>query len=96
MLIFSCNTKPNERIITMEYNQNTTNSKKNKHLTFQEMCFIEIKLKYKLSTYKIAKVINRPINTILNEIRSGTVRQINLVIEFILKIDKILKVNTRS
>ena len=80
----------------MDYNKNTTNSKKNKHLTFQKRCFIEIRLKDKWSAYKIAKVINRPINTILNEIRSGTVRQINLVIEFILKIDKILKVNTRS
>lgn len=60
----------------MDYNKNTTNSKKNKHLTFQERCFIEIRLKDKWSAYKIAKVINRPINTVLNEIRRGTVSQI--------------------
>ena len=62
----------------MDYNKNTTNSKKNKHLTFQERCFIEIRLKDKWSAYKIAKVINRPINTVLNEIRRGTVSQIKL------------------
>ena len=62
----------------MDYNKNTTNSKKNKHLTFQERCFIEIRLKDKWSAYKIAKVINRPINTVLNEIRRGTVIQIKL------------------
>ena len=62
----------------MDYNKNTTNSKKNKHLTFQERCFIEIRLKDKWSPYKISKVINRPINTVLNEIRRGTVTQIKL------------------
>lgn len=33
----------------MDYNKNTTNSKKNKHLTFQERYFIEIRLKDKWS-----------------------------------------------
>jgi len=62
----------------MDYNKNTTNSKKNKHLNFQERCFIEIRLKDKWSAYKISKAINRPINTVLNEIRRGTVSQIKL------------------
>lgn len=78
MLRLSCEPKPNERIITMDYNKNTTNSKKNKHLNFQERCFIEIRLKDKWSAYKISKAINRPINTVLNEIRRGTVSQIKL------------------
>ncbi|MDZ4956900.1 IS30 family transposase [Clostridium perfringens] len=60
----------------MDTKNNTTNTKKNKHLTFQERCFIEIRLKDKWSAYKIAKVINRPINTVLNEIRRGTVTQV--------------------
>ncbi|WP_300383414.1 IS30 family transposase [Clostridium sp.] len=62
----------------MDYKNNNTNTKKNKHLTLQERCFIEIRLKDKWSPYKIAKVINRPINTVLNEIRRGTVTQVKL------------------
>lgn len=62
----------------MDYKNNNINTKKNKHLTLQERCFIEIRLKDKWTPYKIAKVINRPINTVLNEIRRGTVTQSKL------------------
>lgn len=62
----------------MDYKNNNTNTKKNKHLTLQERCFIEIRLKDKWTPYKIAKAINRPINTVLNEIRRGTVTQVKL------------------
>ena len=37
---------------------------------------IEIRLKDGLSPYKIAKELDRPINTVLNEIRRGTTTQI--------------------
>lgn len=59
-------------------NKNTnTNTRKNKHLSFKERTIIEIRLQDGLSAYKIAKELNRPINTILNEIRRGTTTQIN-------------------
>jgi transposase, IS30 family len=38
--------------------------------------FYEVTQNYKWSAYKIAKVINRPINTALREILRGTVTQI--------------------
>lgn len=60
----------------MNTKENTINTKKNKHLTLQERCFIEIRLKEGWSPYKIAKTINRPINTVLNEIKRGSVKQI--------------------
>lgn len=62
----------------MDYKNNNTNTKKNKHLTLQERYFIEIRLKDKWSPYKIAKVINRSINTVLNEIRRGTVTEVKV------------------
>lgn len=60
----------------MNTKENITNTKKNKHLTLQERCFIEIRLKEGWSPYKIAKTINRTINTVLNEIKRGSVKQI--------------------
>lgn len=90
----------------MYYNQNITNSKKNENLTFQERFFIKIRIKYKGANYKLDKVLNTSINTVLNEILPGIVNQIKLnkklidisfklVIEFTLKIEKVLKENTR-
>jgi len=60
----------------MDYLNNNTESRKNKHLNFNERMTIELRLKDGLSPYKIAKELGRPINTILNEIRRGTTNQI--------------------
>jgi IS30 family transposase len=60
----------------MEYPNNNTESRKNKHLNFEERITIQIRLKDGLSPYKIAKELKRPINTVLNEIRRGTTTQI--------------------
>lgn len=60
----------------MEYTNYTTDSRKHKHLNIQERTIIEIRIKDGCSAYKIAKELHRPINTILNEIRRGTVLQI--------------------
>ena len=60
----------------MDTEENIINTKKNKHLSLQERCFIEIRLKESWSAYKISKSINRTINTVLNEIKSGSVKQI--------------------
>jgi IS30 family transposase len=60
----------------MDHQNNTTNLRKNKHLNFEERMTIQLRLKDGLSSYKIAKELNRPINTITNEIRRGTTAQI--------------------
>ena len=48
----------------MDYPNNNTDSRKNKHLNFEERMTIQLRLKDGLSAYKIAKELNRPINTI--------------------------------
>ena len=60
----------------MEYQNYNTNPRKNKHLNFKERHLIEIRLLDGYTPYKIAKELNRPINTIQNEIRRGTTSQI--------------------
>jgi len=60
----------------MDYPNNNTESRKNKHLNFKERMTIQLRLKDGRSAYKIAKELNRPINTVLNEIRRGTTTQI--------------------
>jgi len=60
----------------MDYQNNNTESRKNKHLNFEERMIIQIRLKDGFSAYKISKELNRSINTILNEIRRGTTTQI--------------------
>lgn len=60
----------------MDYPNNNTESRKNKHLNFEERMTIQVCLKDGLSAYRIAKELNRPINTALNEIRRGTTTQI--------------------
>ena len=65
----------------MDTKENITNTKKNKHLSLQERCFIEIRLKEGWSAYKISKSINRTINTVLNEIKRGLVKQIKNGVE---------------
>jgi len=60
----------------MDYPNNNTELRKNKHLNFNERMTIELRLKDGLSPYKIAKELDCPINTILNEIRRGTTTQI--------------------
>jgi IS30 family transposase len=60
----------------MDYPNITTNSRKQKHLSYEERLIIQLRLKDCYSAYRIAKELGRPINTILNEIRRGTVPQI--------------------
>lgn len=60
----------------MDYPNVNTNSRKNKHLNFEERMTIQLRLKDGLSPYRIAKELNRTINTVLNEIRRGTTTQI--------------------
>lgn len=60
----------------MDYQNNNTESRKNKHLNFKERMTIEIRLKDGFSIYKIAKELGRSINTITNEINRGTTTQI--------------------
>ena len=61
----------------MDHQNHNTESRKNKHLNFKERTIIELRLKDGFSSYKIAKELKRPINTILNEIKRGTTTQIN-------------------
>lgn len=56
--------------------QSTPNSRKNKHLNLKERVKIELMLEEGKSAYAIAKVLKRSTNTILNEIRRGSVEQI--------------------
>ncbi|WP_206458279.1 IS30 family transposase [Anaerovorax sp. IOR16] len=60
----------------MDYPNDNTKLRKNKHLNFEERMTIQIRLKDGYTPYKIAKELSRPINTILNEIRRGTTTQI--------------------
>lgn len=60
----------------MDYPNNTINSRKHKHLNFEERMLIQIRLKDGYSPYKIAKELGRASNTIRNEIIRGTVPQI--------------------
>lgn len=60
----------------MDYPNNTTNSRKQKHLNFEERVTIQLRLKDGHTPYRIAKELGRSINTITNEIRRGTVPQI--------------------
>ena len=61
----------------MDYQNNNTESRKNEHLNFKERITIEIRLKDGFSIYKIAKELDRSINTITNEINLGTTTQIS-------------------
>ena len=60
----------------MDHQNHNIESRKNKHLNFKERMTIEIRLADGCSAYKIAKELQRPINTIINEIRRGTTTQI--------------------
>ena len=62
----------------MDYTQFTPNPLKNKHLTLTERVKIELMLKDGKTAYAISKALERPINTVLNEIRRGTVDQIKV------------------
>ncbi len=60
---------------------------------------IELRLNDGFSTYKIAKELNRSINTILNEIRSGTTTQIkqgNYVKVYFVDTGKVIYKNNRQ
>ena len=60
----------------MDYQNNDIESRKNKHLNFEERMTIQLRLKDEFSAYNIAKELSRPINTVLNEIRRSTTTQI--------------------
>ena len=60
----------------MDYPNNNTDSRKNKHLNFKERMIIELRSLDGFSAYRIAKELKRPINTVLNELRRGTTTQI--------------------
>lgn len=60
----------------MDHQNHNTESRKNKHLIYKERIIIELRLKDGFSAYKIAKELNGPINTVLNEIRRSTTTQI--------------------
>lgn len=60
----------------MDYIQCTPNPRKNKHLSLTERVKIELMLQEGKTAYAIAKALQRSINTILNEIRRGSVDQI--------------------
>lgn len=60
----------------MEYNNTTTNSRKNKHLSDFERGQIELLHNKGYSAYRIAKELGRASNTIRNELKRGTVSQI--------------------
>lgn len=60
----------------MEYNNTTTNSRKNKHLNDFERGQIQLLHNKGYSEYKIAKELNRASNTITNELKRGTAPQI--------------------
>ena len=51
----------------------STEHRKGQHLTEEERHDIEVHLKDGWSKYKIARHLNRPYNTIKNEIKRGTV-----------------------
>ena len=60
----------------MDHSQFTPNPRKNKHLSFKERVKIELLVDEGKTAYAIANLLNRPINTITNELRRGTVDQI--------------------
>lgn len=60
----------------MEYNNNTTERRKNKHLNDFERGQIKLLKNKGYSAYKIAKELGRASNTIRNELKRGTVSQI--------------------
>ncbi|WP_160680718.1 IS30 family transposase [Clostridium sp. C8-1-8] len=60
----------------MDYQNNNTELRKNKHLNFKERMIIQLRIKDGHSAYRIAKELGRPINTVLNEIRRGTTIQV--------------------
>ena len=51
----------------------STEHRKNQHLTAEERHEIEVRLKDGWSVYRIARHLQRPYNTIKNEIQRGTV-----------------------
>lgn len=64
----------------MEYSNVTTNARKNKHLNDFERGQIQFLSNKGYSAYKIGKALNRASNTIRNELKRGTVTQINLAL----------------
>ena len=66
-----------ERIVTMDNTNYTTEHRKNQHLLSEERHVIEVRLKDGWSTYRIAKHLGRPYNTIKNEIKRGSVSLYN-------------------
>lgn len=60
----------------MTYTNSSTSSHKGKHLTYEERCQISILVHENYSNRHIANSIERAPQTINNEIKRGTIRQI--------------------
>ncbi|MGY3815184.1 transposase, partial [Globicatella sulfidifaciens] len=60
----------------MTHTNSSTSSHKGKHLTYEERCQISILVHENYSNCHIAKSIERAPQTINNEIKRGTIRQI--------------------
>nr|WP_235888820.1 helix-turn-helix domain-containing protein [Ruoffia tabacinasalis] len=60
----------------MTHTNFSTPSNKGKHLSYEERCQISILLQEDYSNRKIAKTLGRAPQTINNEIKRGTIRQI--------------------
>lgn len=60
----------------MDHSQFTPNLRKNKHLSFTERVKIELLADEGKTAYAIAKLLKRPINTVINELRHDTVDQV--------------------
>ena len=60
----------------MTHTNSSTSSHKGKHLTYEERCQISILVHENYSNRHIAKSIERAPQTINNEIKRGTIRQI--------------------
>jgi hypothetical protein len=61
----------------MDYPNNTTNSRKQKHLNFEERVTVQLRLKDGNTPYRIAKELGHFINTITNKIRCDIGPQIS-------------------
>lgn len=60
----------------MDYPNINTELRKNKHLNEKERFTIVLRLNDGVTPYRIAKILGRSINTILNEIKRGITTQI--------------------
>jgi IS30 family transposase len=75
--MFNNHKKTLQRRVTMSQINNTTKSKRFKHLTLRERYQIEILLKEKHTPFEIAKILGKGVRTIEREIKKGKVKLLN-------------------